>query len=270
MEKELTLQSVNGMTLKGKLWGDPTIARAVVVLVHGLGEHIGRYEQVANKFRERRFVLIGFDQQGHGKSEGKRGVIAPKDSLIRDLEAVVLLSRQLVPEKPVFLYGHSMGAVEVLYYGLKGKVAVDWIMATSPALDENSLSRAQKMLISLLKSLLPDLAVDNGLSIDALSQDTKVTEAYRADPLVHSKASVALAAFIADAATYVREHADAWSLPLYLAHGSEDAICPIAGVEKFAAQVGDKVRFQKWEGLYHETHNEPEKDLVIQTMLCLR
>lgn len=264
---ELNLKSVNGMELKGKIWGDPASARAIVVLVHGLGEHVGRYEAVAEKFVARGYAIMGFDQQGHGKTDGKRGVIAPNDSLLHDIEAAVLLARQLSSDSPVFLYGHSMGAVEVLYYGLKGKVPVAGVMATSPALDENSLSKAQKTLVSVLKKVMPNLAVDNGLSAEALSRDPKVVDAYKHDPLVHPKASVGLAAFMADAAEYLRGHTEDWHLPLYLAHGSDDAICPIAGVEKFAAQAGDQVTFKRWEGLFHETHNEPEKDEVIAAML---
>ncbi len=108
------------------------------MLVHGLGEHVGRYEHVAAKFVERGYLLLGFDQQGHGKTAGKRGgVIAPNDSLLRDIEAMVLLAKQMAPEKPIFLYGHSMGGLEVLYYGLKGKENVaGGIVSTSPALDE--------------------------------------------------------------------------------------------------------------------------------------
>ena len=264
---EITMKSVNGEQLQGRVWGDKQIARAVVVLVHGLGEHVGRYEHVAAKFVERGYFLLGFDQQGHGKTAGKRGVIAPNDSLLRDIEAAVLLAKQMAPAKSVFLYGHSMGALEVLYYGLKGKEAVAGIMATSPALDENSMSKAQKALVSIMKKILPNLAVDNGLAVEALSRDAKVVEAYQKDPLVHPKASVGLAAFMTDAADYVREHAQDWSVPLYLAHGSADAICPIEGVEKFAKELGEKVTFVRWEGLFHETHNEPEKDVVIARML---
>jgi alpha-beta hydrolase superfamily lysophospholipase len=264
---ELTFKSVTSCQLQGQLWGEPEKARALVVLAHGLGEHVRRYDHVAQRFVDRGYALLGFDQQGHGKTAGKRGVISGGDGLIRDLESAVLLARKMADGKPVYLYGHSMGAVEVLYYGLKGEAAVDGIMATSPALDENSLSKSQKALISVLKKILPNLAVDNGLALEALSRDAEVVKAYRDDPLVHPKASVRLAAFINDAAAYVREHAQDWQLPLYLAHGSADSICPIAAVEKFAAQLGEKVTFRRWQGLYHETHNEPEKDMVITAML---
>lgn len=267
MEQELTLKSVSGKQLWGKVKRDPGTSRAVVVLAHGLGEHIQRYEHVASAFDQRDIALMGFDQQGHGKSGGKRGVIAGNDSLIQDLKAVVRLARDMAPDKPVFLYGHSMGGIEALYYGLKSEERVDGIISTSPALDAGTMSRAQKTLVKVLKPILPDLAVDNGLEVEALSRDVEVLRRYRQDPLVHPKASVTLAGFMQEAAEYVRNRTDAWDLPLYLAHGSADRICPVEGSRQFASKVDGKVTYREWEGLYHETHNEPEKEQVLATML---
>ena len=267
MEQELELKSVNGENLWGKLWGDPATSRALVVLVHGLGEHIQRYEHVAKAFLERNIALMGFDQQGHGKTAGKRGVIGPDDSLLGDIEAMVKQARQLAADKPVFLYGHSMGAVEVLAYGLKGQEKVDGIIATSPPLDTSSISGAQRIMVNMLKPILPNLAVESGLAVDALSRDAEVVRRYRGDPLVHSKASVRLAAFMQESAKYVMSHAQEWDLPLYLAHGSDDGICPVAGSREFAGQLDDKATYQEWDGLFHETHNEPEQELVLAKML---
>ena len=267
MEREMLLRSVNGEQLIGKLWGNPEQARAIVVLMHGLGEHIGRYEHVAAKFVERGFALLAFDQQGHGKTAGKRGVIDPDDSMRRDIEAMLRLAKQLAPGKPVFLYGHSMGSMEALYYGLKGQEKVDGIIATSPPLDPRTMSGTQRRLIKLIKPLFPKLTVNNGLETSGLSRDAEVVRRYVADPLNHPKASVRLASFINDAAAYVREHADEWRLPLYLAHGRADPICPVEGSREFAKKLGKKVTYKEWDGLYHETHNEPEQDLVVATML---
>lgn len=267
MEQELKLKSVCGVDLWGKIKRDPETSRAVVVLAHGLGEHIQRYEHVAEAFAQRDLTLMGFDQQGHGKSGGKRGVVAGNDSLLRDLEAAIRLAKQLAPGKPIFLYGHSMGAVEVLCYGLKSKESVRGIMATSPALDPNVMSKAQKTLLKILKPIAPSLAIDNGLEVEALSRDPQVVQRYRTDPLVHPKASVTLAAFMQDGAQYVMSHADTWSVPLYLAHGSADRICPVNGSRQFVSMVGTHVTYQEWEGLYHETHNEPEQEQVLAKML---
>jgi alpha-beta hydrolase superfamily lysophospholipase len=265
--RELTLKSSNGETLWGQVWEPEEKARAVIVLVHGLGEHIQRYQHVAEKFNAKGIALLGFDQQGHGKTSGKRGVINSTDGLMEDITQAVELAREHFPGLPVFLYGHSMGAVEVLYYGLNGPELPAGIIATSPALDTASMSAAQRALVRLLKNVLPDLSVNNGLPIDGLSRDAASNQAYRDDPLVHPKASVRLAAFMMEAAENVMQKADDWGVPLYLAHGSADPICPIAGSDQFAERLGSKVTYKRWDGFYHETHNEPEKDVVIAAML---
>lgn len=265
--RELTLKSSNGETLWGQVWEPGEKTRAVLVLVHGLGEHIQRYQHVADKFNAKGIALLGFDQQGHGKTAGKRGVINSTAGLMEDITQAVNLAKELFPGLPVFLYGHSMGAVEVLYYGLNGPERPAGIIATSPALDTASMSKAQRGLVGLLKNVLPELAVNNGLPIDGLSHDAASNQAYREDPLVHPKASIRLAAFMIDAAEDVMGNAENWDVPLYLAHGSDDPICPVAGSDQFAERLGSKVTYKRWDGLYHETHNELEKDVVIAAML---
>jgi len=265
--RELSLQSSSGEKLWG-LVGEPAKEpRAGIVLVHGLGEHIQRYEYVAEKVSAKDIAILGFDQQGHGKSGGKRGVINSAEGLMEDITRAVTLTKEMYPGLPVFLYGHSMGALEVLHYGLNGPKRPTGIIATSPALDTASMSAAQRALVRLLKNVLPDMAVNNGLPIDGLSRDPGNNNAYRVDPLVHPKASVRLAAFMMEAAEDVMAKANEWDVPLYLAHGSADPICPVAGSDQFAQRLGSKVTYKRGDGLYHETHNEPEKDAVIAAML---
>jgi len=265
--RELTIRSSNGETLWGQVWEPAEKARAVVVLVHGLGEHIQRYQHVAEKLNAKGIALLGFDQQGHGRSGGKRGLINSAEGLMEDISQAIKLAKERFPGLPVFLYGHSMGALEVLYFGLHGKEVPAGIIATSPALDTASMSAAQRALVRLLKNVLPDLAVNNGLPIDGLSRDAASNQAYRVDPLVHPKASVRLAAFMMEAAEDIMKKADEWDVPLYLAHGSADQICPVAGSDQFAQRLGSKATYKRWDGFYHETHNEPEKDVVIAAML---
>ncbi len=267
MERQLTITSVSGEQLWGKIKQDPTSSKAVVVLVHGIGEHIQRYEHVAEDFSKRGFTLMGFDQQGHGKSTGKRGVIAPDNSLLRDIEKAVRLAKELAPGKPVYLYGHSLGGMEVLFYGIKSKEAVNGIIASAPILDQSKVSNKQKFLVKILKPTLPKLTVNSELNLAALSRDAQVITNYQEDPLVHNKGNAELGGFILDGVDYVLNHAEEWHLPLYLAHGSADEICPVECSRQFARMHGDRVTYREWEGLFHEIHNEPEKDEVISAML---
>lgn len=252
-----------------KIWGEPVNAKACIVLVHGLGEHILRYEHLAQAALARGYCMIGYDQRGHGQTPGKRGVIGSPKRLMDDLTEIIGYAQSLCPEKPVFLYGHSMGALEVLYYTLRYQPKINAVIATSPPLDNATASKAQRVLVGALKRVLPNLAVPSQLSTSALSRDPEIVKAYINDPLVHDKVSVALGGFLIDAAEYVLAHASDWKLPLYLAHGDADAICPYNGSKQFmnGLKPDAPVSFVTVEGAYHETHNEPGKESSIAERL---
>lgn len=264
---ESFIQASDGTRLYLREWGDPSGANAIIVLLHGVGEHCQRYEHVARQACERGFFMLGYDRRGHGRSEGKQGLIGSVDQLVADFSQVIAVARSKNPALPIFLYGHSMGALGVLYYALREKPQVKGIIATSPPLDSKTISKSKKMMVRLLDPILPNLTVPSGLEQAAISRDQAVVEAYKADPLVHDKVSVRLGAYLNSAPEYVMAHASEWTLPLYLAHGSADRICPISGSDAFVSKLSLPVTYQRWEGLYHETHNEPEKELVIGTML---
>ncbi len=264
---ETYLKASDGLKLYVRSWSCAGEARAVVVLLHGVGEHCQRYDHVAERFCERGFRVVGYDRRGHGRSDGKQGVIGSVEQLGADFSQIIEHARARNPALPVFLYGHSMGALGVLCYSLHEKPSVKGIIATSPLLDTPTMTKFQKLLVRVLDPILPSLTVPSGLEQAAISRDSAVIEAYKADSLVHDKVSVRLGAYLNNAPEYVMKHAGEWTLPFYLAHGTADRICPISGSDAFASKVAAPITYQRWEGLYHETHNEPEKELVIGTML---
>lgn len=264
-----TYTASDGQKLFTKIWGKPENAKACILLVHGLGEHIERYEHLAAAALARDYCLIGFDQRGHGQTEGKRGVIVSPKRFMADLDEMLGYAQSLTPDKPVFLYGHSLGALEVLYYSLTAKPDIAGVIATSPPLDTATTSKSQRFLVGMLKKLLPNLTVPSQLSTNDLSRDPEIVKAYVNDPLVHDQVSVALGGFLIDGAEYILEHADEWQLPLYLAHGDADAICPYNGSKTFMGKVkvDAPIRFKTIKGAYHETHNEPDKAIFISERL---
>ena len=265
--EEITLKNADGLNLYVRQWGSPASARALVLLVHGLGEHCQRYGHIAAAMEARDLCLIGYDQRGHGLSQGKRGVIGSEAQLMGDIGMLLEYTRQLNPSLPLFLYGHSLGALEVLYFVLRNRPELKGVIATSPPLDTSTMSAAQKTLVKVLVNFLPNLTVSSGLNVNGLSRDAQVVHAYQQDPLIHDRVSIRLGSFLQTAPGYVLTHAGEWSLPLYLAHGSADPICPIAGSRAFARQVSaPDFTFREWQGLYHETHNEPEQAQVIATV----
>lgn len=266
MNQVTEILASDGKKLYAKLWGKPETARAIVVLVHGLGEHIRRYDHVAARFVERDIAVLGFDQRGHGQTEGKRGSIPSGQQMLDDISSAMLLAQKLCPGKPVFLYGHSMGSTEVLYYGLVGAVKPAGILATSGSLYLNPETAKKRSLAQFVGKILPNLTLNNGLDLQGLSHDQQVIHDYKNDPLVHPMASVRLANYLFDAGDYVLAHAHDWKLPLYLAHGTADPICDIRGTDQFAKEIQCDLTYKRWEGLFHETHNEPNKDETIAAM----
>lgn len=264
---EFTIHTSDSLKLYGATLGNSVESEAVVVLVHGLGEHFKRYQHVAEKMTDQGLYVVGFDQRGHGRSEGKKGHAPSSQQLMRDISVVIGLAKSNAPHLPVFLYGHSLGALEVLYYALTEKPELKGVIATSPPLDISSTPQSKITMAKVMNPILPGLIVSNALDTTALSRDPEIVEAYKADPLVHDKISVRLGAFLIEGAQYVLEHAAEWTLPLYLAHGTQDRICKIAGTDAFYERANGPITYKRWEGLYHETHNEPEKEQVIQTML---
>ncbi len=267
MGKQIDFVASDGKKLFAYLWGDPDQAKAIVVLVHGLGEHIQRYEHVAASYNERSIALLGFDQRGHGQTEGKRGLIPSGQQMVDDITSALQLARELCPGKPVFLYGHSMGSTEVLHYGLVGPEKPTGILATSSSLFLSPETAKKRKLAQVLGKFLPGLTMNNGLDANGLSHDKTVVADYKSDPLVHPMASVRLANFMFDAGDYVLAHAKDWKSPLYLAHGTADPICDIRGTDQFAGQTSGDITYKRWEGLYHETHNEINQAETISAMV---
>ena len=255
-------QGVQGGKIFAQAW-TPQQVRGAVVLVHGLGEHSTRYTHVARACNDRGLAMVAFDLPGHGRSEGKRGH-SNYDNIAAEIDRLLAETRQRYPGKPIFLYGHSMGASLVLYYTLKKKPMLQGIIATSPGLTIQEVSKTKVLSGKLLHKLYPSFLVKSGLNPNHISRDTTVVSAYQKDPLVHDSISVALGWDLLYKPAWILEHAAQLHMPLLLVHGSADQICLSSGSQAFAARApADLVTYQCWEGLYHETHNDPEKEEVI-------
>jgi len=252
------LQS-RGARIAVRDWAPPALVppRGVVVLVHGLGEHSGRYEALARQLVSWGFVVRGYDHYGHGRSDGPRGGLDHEARLVDDL-AVVLndtITRTEVGV-PLILLGHSLGGLVAANAVARERAKVDALVLSSPALDPG-LSGFQKMLLGTLPRIVPNLRVDNGLKLQYLSHDASVIEAYRSDPLCHRKVAARLARFIADAGAETLQKAARWSTPTLLLWAGDDHLVSPAGSRGFAAAAPKNVvRAREFETLYHELFNE--------------
>lgn len=248
----------------------PETPKAVVVLVHGLGEHSSRYTHVAEAFNAAGIAILSMDLPGHGQTSGIRGHIANIDIVLDMLSVRLDEAKKRFPGLPRFLYGHSMGGNISLFYCFKRKPAIQGVIVTSPGLGTGEpVSPIKKTLGKLLYNLAPSLQMDNGLDRDNLSQDRTVIERYSNDPLVHPKVSTRLAIDLLDNGEWIVTHASEFptNLPLLLMQGSSDHIVSAEKTRQFAAPLSNRITYRVWDGLFHELHNEPQQAEVIKAML---
>ncbi|MBV8500698.1 MAG: lysophospholipase [Paucibacter sp.] len=252
-------------------------AKGTVLIVHGLGEHIGRYEQVAQRLNAWGWNVVGFDQRGHGASGGTRGDIAQKESLLCDLAIVIdgLRAERGLNTGRLLMLGHSLGgliAARFVAGGLMANTAgalpewfrpVDGLILSSPALDPG-LSAWQRLQLWLGIRLAPHLGAVNGLKPAWISRDPEVVRAYVQDPLVHKRVTPMLANFVVEASELVRQHAADWVVPtLLLWAGSDRCVSPAGSAEFASSAPAEVLRSHCFERLFHEIFNEPEKEQVF-------
>ena len=267
-EQTIPVMSADGTALHATWWQPAGTPKATLVRVHGLGEHSGRNSHVAERLRDAGYAVCMFDLRGHGRSPGGRGH-TPFDRTMEDIAACLAEARDRVPGVPRFLYGHSLGGLLVLTYALRQKPDLAGLVVSSAALRTPVLEQQLKVTAAkLLGSALPTVAIPSGLDDTGLSRDPAVIEAYRADPLVHDKGSLALAKDAAAGADWAMAHAGDLTLPLLMLHGSDDPIVYARGTEEFASKVDGDVTVTIYEGLLHEPHNEPEQDEVLADVIA--
>ena len=241
--------------------------RGVVILVHGLGEHAGRYEHVARRLNDWGFAVRGYDQYGHGESGGPRGGLPSDNRLLDDLADIVDSTRsRMEPGTPLILLGHSMGGLVVARFVSLEMRRVQGVVLSSPALDPG-LSLAQKLLLAVVPRLAPNLRVGNGLDSNLISHDPATVKAYQSDRLVHDRISGRLARFIAEAGPATVALALQWHVPTLLLYAGADRLVNPAGSRAFAASAPQSaVRVQCFESLYHEIFNELDATPVFAAL----
>lgn len=240
---------------------------AVVVLVHGHGEHVGRYAHVGEAFTKAGYALTGFDLRGHGKSGGPRGHTPTYEALMDDISDFLAQVGKRYPKIPMFIYGHSLGGNLVLNFTLRRKPNVEGVIATGPwlklAFDPPAV---QVALARLMNRISPGFTQDSKLDTTALSHDAELVKAYNEDPLVHDKISSRLFVGIYDSGLWALEHASEFPVPILLMHGTGDRLTSALASREFAERGGKNVTWRAWEGWYHEIHNETNKEEVLKVM----
>lgn len=245
----------------------PLSIKGVVVLVHGFGEHSGRYLQnVLPMLIKNDFAVVTYDNVGHGKSSGKRGHCPSFDALLDILQAIIDRAKGYYPEIPVLLYGHSMGGNLVLNYALRRENDIAAIIATSPYLRLAFQPPKWKMVIGKwMLNRLPSITMPSGLDPNGISRIPEEIEKYKNDPLVHDRVSPMFSFPIMHAGEWAITNADKLKINSLLIHGTADPIIDFKGTEEFHEQ-SNLTSLHLFEGGYHELHNDIDKVKMFETI----
>lgn len=264
-----TWQTSDRLQLFAQVWQPEVEPRGVVCLVHGLGEHSGRYAHVGAALTQARYALLGFDLRGHGKSEGQRGHAPSWDDLLDDVARLLDEAAQRFPDCPRFLYGHSLGGTLVLTYALRRRPQLAGVIASGSLLRPAFTPPAWKVSLGrLMYRVRPTFSMHNEVDPQRISRDAQVVRAYVNDPLVYDRLSARLGMDMLWCGEWALEHAAQFTLPLLVLHGSADALCSPEANRQFADHVTCDCTYSPLAGLYHEVHNEPEQKEVFDTMIA--
>ena len=235
----------------------------VVVLIHGIGEHAGRFARMADYFGKEGIAVVSMDLRGHGQTEGKRGHCAPREEVLKDVDALIEYAQKLYPDAPVVMYGHSMGGNITLDYRARGEhndvpcgyiISAPWIRLVRP------VTGVLFQTVKLLSKLMPQMTISQAFPEEQLG-NVEYVRPYKDDPKVHPKVSMLCAyeGFTIGTALEKGENEDngrAKNISCLLMHGTGDKICDIEGSRCFARfQDPEYFTMIEWPGYYHEIHN---------------
>ncbi|WP_446223366.1 alpha/beta hydrolase [Nocardia sp. IBHARD005] len=254
----------HGGKIAWRAWQPETALRAVVVLVHGVAEHSGRYEHVGAALADAGFAVYALDHLGHGRSEGPAANIGSMQGAADNVATLLDLAGVAHPGVPRFLLGHSMGSLVVLHLATRGPVDVAGVIVSAPPLDIPLGNPIQRLAAPVLTRFAPNLGV---LTLDSstISRDPEVVRAYDDDPLVfRGKLPARSAVEILQHTALVKRRLGALTAPLLVLHGTADTIASPSSADLLERDAGSTdVTVLRYQGLYHEVFNEPERARVL-------
>jgi alpha-beta hydrolase superfamily lysophospholipase len=238
--------------------------RAVLVNLHGLGDHSGLYPSLAQFFPSQGIALYAYDLRGNGRSPGQRAYIRTWDEYRNDLHAFLGQVHAWQPDRPVFLLGNSLGGLIVLEYALHRPEGLSGVIAAAPPLGELGVSPLLMALGRLLSRVAPRFSLQVGMDLSGLARDPAVAEAVLADPLFHRRGTARLSTEVTKAIARVQGGADTLSVPLLLLHGSADRMVPPEGTREFFSKLACPDReFREYPGAYHGLFADLGSELVL-------
>jgi alpha-beta hydrolase superfamily lysophospholipase len=264
--ESIWLEAKDGAKLFTKVFRPETQPVGCIAMVHGYGEHTGRYLRVAEFFCDRGYVFAIHDQRGHGKSPGKRGVAPSYGTLTTDIDLVLAWLESKHPGLPVCLYGHSMGGNLALSRVVADDLpaSVRCVVAGSPWLRLAKDPPALTVLMAkIISKIIPDFTAKSTLAIDDLTRSETVRAETKADPDYLDDIGARIFQEITANGERILAEADKVRVPLYVMVGTHDLVVSQAAVEAFIKDCGIRCESRIWPEFYHELHNEPGGEQVL-------
>lgn len=258
-------KSADGLTIFGQYWQPETTPKALICIVHGMGEHSGRYPHFVEYFVPKGYAVFALDHRGHGKSGGQKGHMPGYDNMMNDMDKFMAEANILFPDTPKIMYGHSMGGNVAANYAIRRKPnGIKGLLLSSPYFRLAFNPPAWKVSLGkFMAGIIPSLSQPTGLDASTISRDTKEVEKYKNDPLVHDKMSAAFFVNISAAGEYAITNAAQLAAPTLVVHGDGDKLIAYSGSEAFVDASNGKATFKGWPGRYHETQNDLGKEEVF-------
>lgn len=261
------LTSGDGTKLFARHWAAKH-PHATLALVHGFGEHSGRYVDMASHLAGHGVQTVAIDLRGHGRSAGKRGIIRCFDDFRADLHALLTRARELHGESkgPLVLYGHSMGGGIVLDHGLKADPGVAGIIASAPLVaPADPVPAPLRAVVKLVAKLMPNASMKNAISGDQISTLPQEQAEYERDALNHSRLGLKTAVEIIENGEALTERASDWALPLLMVHATDDQLTDFAASQTFGAAA--RADFRPFPDVEHELHNDTSRAVIYQAII---
>lgn len=266
--KEFSWNNPNGNKIYAVEW-PANQARAVIGLIHGVGEHCRRYDHMAAWFQQHNIAMVGYDRQGFGRSEGLKGHADKFSEYIDEIARLVLACERRYPDTPLFLYGHSMGGHLLLRYLIKRHPNISGVVVSAPHIQLSF--NPSPLLVGLgkmMRVVYPKFTQESQLDTSLLSRSPEVAPAYEADPNVHAKLSSKMGIDMLESSAEIDRWTGTLGIPTLMMHGSADGLTSPAATKAFAERNPQNVTYKSWDGWFHELHNEPDQaelfDYVLQ------
>ncbi len=266
--KEYYWLSDDDTKLFAQSWEPEEHVKAVICLVHGLGDHSGRYANWAGKFVNQGYAVLGIDLRGHGRSGGKRGCAGSYARLLDDVGILVKKAHKLYPKKSRILYGHSMGGNLSLYYRMKRRSGVEALVITSPWLKlSQEPTQLLQMFAKFISLVWPRFTTQSTVKKEQLTHQAEIIEKLQEDQYIHNRVSPRLYFEVSKAGDFILKNKHKINVPLLLLHGDQDQVTSYYASKKMAKNTSMRTTIKICEGCFHELHNEIDSQLVFDHII---